>query len=96
MEEHTTTYKVAVLFDNTPSLATPHSVSKATHLSTASSSAACGVNLQVGAIYLIKSHLPANLALTANLCSTYTKVLLHVPTAQEAKELFANLYKAEC
>lgn len=96
MNDQTNNYKVAVLFDNTPFLATPHSVSQATHLRTASSSAACGVNLQVGATYLIKSHLPANLALTANLCSTYAKVLPHVPTAQEAKELFANLYKAEC
>lgn len=93
-------YKVKILHDNTPFLATPVSISRATHLYTASSSAACGIHLQIGSTYLMKSHLSGkdatNFELHANLCTTYAKHLMHVPTGEEVKELFADLYKIEC
>ncbi|KAH9398103.1 hypothetical protein TYRP_019109 [Tyrophagus putrescentiae] len=64
-------YKVKILQDNTPSLATPASISRATHLYTASSSAACGIHLQINSTYLMKSHLSGkdstNVELHANL-----------------------------
>ena len=94
----TSVYQLEVLHDNTPSLATPHSIGKLVNLHTASTSAACGLHLQKYAIYLMKGPLSGNEAtnLHVHMCNTYAKILHKAPTETEAKQMFAELYKAEC
>ena len=98
--DFTSTYSIKVLYDNTPYLATRRSIKKARHLYSASDSAACGLELQVNTIYLMKGRLTSdganNLRLEADLCTTYAETLPQVPTAAEAKQLFTDLYKSKC
>ena len=88
-------YSYKVLYDFTPTLSDHRSIENMYDIVTAQYEAGCGVVLKAGHTYLLKGALPTDGPHLAK-CTSYVKVLHHVPTEVEVKIMFAQIFKLFC
>ena len=88
-------FSFKIIADQTPALADKKSLKKYKYIRSGLDSAACGIDLEVGATYLLKGSMSLNKP-SVWACSSYVQKLGKVPTRYESKRMLNRLYAKQC